>query len=221
MTKPKPSAVSSPSRNLNVVAEPGKSFEALMAGVVTSANVPAAIVITDFAKGTFGAASLGDVLDSLKGHADKIEAGDLARVEAMLGGQAAALNTMFAELARRGALNMGEYIGAAETYLKLALKAQSQCRSTLETLAAIKNPPVVFAKQANIAQGPQQVNNGLMPVAHAKQVDNRPTELLEHDHAERLDTRASSAAKRSDQAMETVETIHRSSHRQRKGGCEK
>jgi hypothetical protein len=37
----------------------------------------------------------------------------------------------------------------------LALKAQSQCRATLETLAAIKNPqPVAFVRQANIAHGP-------------------------------------------------------------------
>jgi hypothetical protein len=42
--------------------------------------------------------------------------------------------------------------------MRMALKAQSQCRQTLETLATIKNPPVVFARQANIAQGPQQVN---------------------------------------------------------------
>jgi hypothetical protein len=32
-------------------------------------------------------------------------------------------------------------------------------------LATIKNPPVVFARQANIAQGPQQVNNGMMPAS--------------------------------------------------------
>ena len=44
----------------------------------------------------------------------------------------------------------------------VAFKAQSQCRATLEALAAIKNPPVVFARQANIAQGPQQVNNQMM-----------------------------------------------------------
>lgn len=29
---------------------------------------------------------------------------------------------------------------------------------TLETLSAVKNPPII-AKQANIAHGPQQVNN--------------------------------------------------------------
>ena len=38
---------------------------------------------------------------------------------------------------------MGEHIGAMETYARLAMKAQSQCRSTIETLAEMKNPPVV------------------------------------------------------------------------------
>ena len=53
----------------------------------------------------------------------------------------------------------GSYFDAGERYLKLAFKAQNQCRMTLETLTTIKNPPVVYAKQANIAHGPQQVNN--------------------------------------------------------------
>lgn len=37
--------------------------------------------------------------------------------------------------------------------------AKRRCRATLETLAVIKSPPSVFAKQANMANGPQQVNN--------------------------------------------------------------
>ena len=52
--------------------------------------------------------------------------------------------------------------------MRMALKAQSQCRATLETLATIKNPPAVFARQANIAQGPQQVNNGMMPAGEPR-----------------------------------------------------
>jgi hypothetical protein len=41
---------------------------------------------------------------------------------------------------------------------------ESQCRTTLETLATIKNPPdVAFVKQANYAAGPQRVNNGGQP----------------------------------------------------------
>jgi len=58
-------------------------------------------------------------------------------------------------------LNMSEYINAAEIYLRLALKAQAQCRTTVETLVEMKNPrPVAFVSQANISNGPQQVNNG-------------------------------------------------------------
>jgi hypothetical protein len=45
-----------------------------------------------------------------------------------------------------------------DRFTRLALKAQGQCRATIETLALMKNPPTVFARQANIAHGPQQVD---------------------------------------------------------------
>lgn len=212
MKKPKPPAAAAKSNTLQVAAEPAKSREAQIAGVATAASVPAAMVITQFSKGLISDVSLGDVISSLKEHAGKIKGGDLGRIEAMLGGQAAALNTMFAELARRGAVNMGEYMGAAETYLKLALRAQSQCRATLETLAAIKSPPVVFAKQANIAHGPQQVNNDSAGIARAEEIENQPSKLMEHDHGQRLDTGTTATASGSNQAMEAVGTIHRPAH---------
>lgn len=216
MTKPKPPAVAPKSQTLTIAAEPGKSHEAQIAALATAASVPAALVITQFSKGLINDVSLGEVIGLLKEHAGKIKGGDLARVEAMLGGQAAALNTMFAELARRGALNMGEYMGAAETYLKLALRAQSQCRATLETLATIKNPPV-FAKQANIAHGPQQVNNEAANIARAEQIEYKPNELLEHDHAQRLDTGKATTTSGSHQAVEAVAAIHRPANGRRKG----
>ena len=47
-------------------------------------------------------------------------------------------------------------------FVSLALKAQNQSRATLDTLANIKNPrQTVITKQANISNGPQQVNNTL------------------------------------------------------------
>ena len=53
-------------------------------------------------------------------------------------------------------------------YKRQALKAQAQCRATLEALAEIKNPrPVAFVKQANISGGHQQVNNGMQPAQQA------------------------------------------------------
>lgn len=191
-----------------------------MAELATAASVPVAFVITDFSKNLYGELSLTDVLESLKVHASTIKGGDLSHVEAVLGGQAAALNTMFAELARRAALNIGEHIDAAEMYLKLAFRAQSQCRATLETLATIKSPPVLFAKQANIAHGSQQINNDSPLIARVEEIKNRPTELLEHDHEQRLDHGATTTASSSDQAMAAVEAVHRTAHRPRKNSCQ-
>ena len=132
--------------------------------------------------------------DALTAQCRRVHGGDLKRAESILTAQAHSLDAIFANLARRAALNMGEYIGAAETYLKLALRAQSQCRATLETLAAIKSPPVVFAKQANIAHGHQQVNNSTGEPARVEEIKKPPTELLEHDHGQRQDTRTARTA---------------------------
>lgn len=160
---------------------------------------------------------LTDLLEAMSEHCKDVHGGDLRRAESMLMAQAHSLDVMFASLGRRAAINVGEYLGAAETYLRLALKAQSQCRATLETLATIKNPPVVFVKQANIAHGPQQVNNSsAKPITHADQSLNSPTELLEHDDdAQWLDTGTASATSSSNSAVEAVAEIHRAAQRRR------
>ena len=92
---------------------------------------------------------------------------------------------------------------------RLAVKAQNQCRMTLETLANIKNAPAVFAKQANIAHGPQQVNNGAIPLAHATENDNQPNKVLEQGHEQRMDGGTQGQAGGSDSHLETVSTVNR------------
>ena len=110
-------------------------------------------------------------------------------------------------------------MGATDTYVRLAFKAQSQCRSTLETLAEIKNPrPATFVRQANIANGPQQVNNGasssaIAPTAPARDISgNPPNELITDERATNgtaMDTRSKAKAGHSNQGMEAVGTIDR------------
>ncbi|NMF98323.1 hypothetical protein GPA27_13110 [Aromatoleum toluolicum] len=112
---------------------------------------------------------------------EKIDAtadGDMREPERMLMGQAVALQAMFTGLANRAALNMGKHLSATEAYLKLALRAQSQCRATLETLATMKNPPLVIAKQANVTTGPQQINNGMTAPPRAGEIESEPNKLL-------------------------------------------
>lgn len=130
----------------------------------------------------------------------------------MLIAQAHTLETLFYELTRRAGLNMRRCLDTTETYMRLALKAQSQCRATLETLAAIKNPaPVAFVHQANIAHGPQQVNNVPPPLGapRARESEIAPNELLEVSDGQRLDVGATAQAGGADSHMEAVGTIHR------------
>lgn len=153
---------------------------------------------------------------SLAEQCEAVNRGELTHAEHMLLMQAQSLDAIFTNMAQRAAVNLGEYLDATETYMKLALRAQSQCRATLETLAAIKNPPVVFAKQANIAHGHQQVNNGLLPT-RAEKNENKPNELLGHDDDEWLDSGAAGTASGSDPAMEAVEIIDGPAHGSGKG----
>jgi hypothetical protein len=108
-----------------------------------------------------------------------------------------------------------EHLNATETYMRMALKAQSQCRTTIEALAEIKNPrPVAFVKQANIAHGHQQINNGVSPDSRAHGENSiQSNELLEVRHGERLDARAASTAIGADTAMATLGESDRATNR--------
>ncbi len=85
--------------------------------------------------------------------------GDLSGLERRLAVQAASLDLLFNQLASRSVLNMGQHLDAAEKYMKLALKAQAQCRATIEAIHLMHNPTQII-RQTNIAQGHQQVVNG-------------------------------------------------------------
>lgn len=166
--------------------EPDKS-EAL-AKMALRPSVNAAAVVSLYAK-PIGIADtdICALMDRLSDEMEDMWAGDMKRAEAMLYGQAHALQAIFMTLARRA--EGQQYLKQWEAYLRMALKAQNQCRMTLETLATIKNPPVVYARQANINHGgQQQVNNGgagvSAPVrasapAPAANVQDAPTGLLE------------------------------------------
>ena len=116
-----------------------------------------AMTATKYSQFAFGNVDLTACLGQLNAAVDRVHRGDLRDSEAMLTAQAMTLNALFGHLANLA--DRTEYVDKFDTYLRLALKAQGQCRATLETLAEIKHPPTVFAQQANVAHGPQQVNN--------------------------------------------------------------
>ena len=124
------------------------------------------VAAQSFVKPIIGDVDLTEAVEVMKEKTEKIIAGDLSELESTMAAQIVSLNAIFTALAKRSMAC--EYINQMETNLKLALKAQAQCARTAEVLATIKNPPVVYAKQANIAQGHQQINNGYQSTTHAR-----------------------------------------------------
>ena len=148
------------SQHLTMVVNPDKTQDRMMSDMLVQGVVLNASATAKFTKPQYDDVSLTDLLASLKDSGEAVNRGDFTALESMLTAQAVTLNVVFGELTRRAALNVGSYHATMELYLRLALKAQSQSRATVETLALMKNPPV-FARQANINNGgQQQVNNG-------------------------------------------------------------
>jgi hypothetical protein len=171
-----------------------------LANALLKPSVQAAVTIQQWESST----DVSSLMSELFVQVGIVKSGDMGRAEAMLLAQAHTLDVLFNNLAQR-AKNQ-QYLNQFETNLRLAFKAQSQCRATLETLAALKNPPVVFAKQANISNGHQQINNGV-PATRTEKIQNQQNELLvEAQHgSETLDTRTTSATISKDKAMATLE----------------
>lgn len=208
------------SRRLDITARPGVTMDKAVTDMAAAGLAANAGLVVRFSREEHGELSLTDMVTSLRENGAAVNGGDLKAAERMLSAQAVSLNAIFAELARRSALNMGDYLDATERYMRLALKAQGQCRATLETLAAIKNPPVVFAKQANISNGPQQVNNGVASPSGSEPTESKPaqgetinrqTKLLEgQEHGgTALDGGATRTPARGRQKVATVGAIDR------------
>ena len=199
-----------PRRYIPILAEKteeegGRNYAAM----ATSPELAAYRVI-DSAEKNSGIAEQLDVptmLAHLREQFAAVNQGDLAHAEAMLMNQATALQSLFARLAERG---MGcDQVPAFEANMKMALRAQSQCRATLETLSAIKNPPVVYARQANVTSGPQQINN--ITPAQSRARENKKSQSKQSGAADKLlpHTRAPSLTGEDDSTLETAGEIDR------------
>jgi hypothetical protein len=148
------------------------------------------------------------LMKELREQSDAVNCGDMSHLEKMLSNQATSLQSLFARMTERGMAQ--SQMPHIEGFMRLALKAQNQCRATIETLAAIKNPPVIYAKQANISNGHQQINNGIpsntRTHAHTGNILNQQNELLEVNHGgETVDSGTTGATSRKNKAMATVD----------------
>jgi hypothetical protein len=143
-----------------------------------------------------------ELVDAIEDEVKRVIKGGMCRPEAMLVAQAHTLDMVFNTFAQRAAGKMADgNLEATEIYMRMALKAQSQCRTTLEALSEIKNPrSATFIKQQNVA-GQQQVNNGSSGQGsygstrtHEKRIDDHSNKLLDLSHGQRMDKTTTGSA---------------------------
>jgi hypothetical protein len=216
------SAAAADKNTIQVSLGPDEDIDAALAKVRLHPVYTASATIRGFGAG-MSESGIMALIGELKSHVEDVKDGNMNRPETILLMQAQTLDVIFNAMAQRAAANVGTHRDTADLYLRMALKAQAQCRSTLETLAEIKAPrSTSFIKQQNIAQQ-QQVNNGSQvnnggatkegatPAhAHGKNINpNQENKLLEVQHGERLDSTTTGAAIGADSQLEAVGAVNR------------
>ena len=133
----------------------GRTEEEKLANIALSPEFKAAVTSKAYAP-AIGEQDLAAVLQRLGEVTSRVVSGDTKDVESMLAAQALTLDSIFHKLALHAEKNIGHHQKAVDCYLRLALKAQSQCRATTETLAVMKSPRQ-YISQTNVA-GAMQIN---------------------------------------------------------------
>lgn len=204
----KPAPRSTPSNQLLIVDD-GRPLEERVADLAVEGVFAATATTMTYAGGQLGKLDLASTILALRKQIGATKDGDMGIADTLLVTQAVSLNAIFHECVRRAALNLGENLEAVDRYMRIALKAQSQSRASLESLSLIKNPrTLAYVQQANIANGPQQVNNGGTTCAPVES-QTPPSKLLESTSAkEWMDTRAPGASVTSNPPVEAMATVH-------------
>lgn len=198
----------------------GNTHEDVSASFLLAPEVQSAVTLDHLISGTGldDYFSSGSVVKDYQNKIEEVKNGDLSELEAMLVSQSFLLNTVFNVFTQRATNNFSEYPKAAQTYINIALKAQSQSRNTVEAINEIKNPKsVTITKQANIADQ-QIVNNGTMNTSARAEINTTESnELLSEVINEKVDTRGTQETKRANQTMEAMATINRRKNNSREG----
>ena len=97
------SAVAPRKSTLRVVEESAKSKERAHADLALNPAVNAAATVQLFGRGTIGKLEITETLEAMMEAVASVRKGDMSGPEALLVAQAASLNSIFTELARRSA----------------------------------------------------------------------------------------------------------------------
>jgi hypothetical protein len=145
MTKPKtrkPAVVSNSDAPLDIIHREGVSDDRLLAEVVHNTHVQHALNIGVMGSEVFGSTgkpSINDSVAIVTEASGKVRKGNLGDLKDMLVAQSQSLDAMFSFMTARALKNIAQYPEAVDRYARIALKAQAQCRATVESLDRMAN----------------------------------------------------------------------------------
>jgi len=131
----------------------------------------------------------------LRDMVERVKRGDLSDVAERLFCSGVTLDVASNDLIQRGRnLIAAGNLNGGERLYRLAFAASGRSTSAFQSLVELKNPRPVFVQQANIAHGPQQVNNdgatkrAVELQSPREEISHNPSnKLLEIESGERLD----------------------------------
>jgi len=177
-----------------IYRQPDETEEQSLARTMISPTLQSAATINEYANSPEDL-DLQSTMTCLEKQVEQVTDGNIDSIEQMLLLQACTTNVIANNLFRKA--HYADVLVKFDSYMKYGLRAQSQSRATLETLANIKNPKA-YLTQTNIAHN-QQVNNEFLAKNR-----NRPNEVLERTDGDRLDGGTSQEAVRADSDLEAV-----------------
>ena len=130
--------------------KPGETKGSVLASMLVAGLFPNAAAAREWSQFAFSRDSdLTATLANVVQAAERVNRGDLTAAEAELTAQTVALNAVFANLAFQP--TRAKDPDFFDRYLRLAFKAQSQCRATCETLALLRTRPSLRGKPTSPA----------------------------------------------------------------------
>ena len=143
---------------MDVVKRDGEKVGRTLARITLDPQTRNANLAMSFGSQMFGDRLKPEIADSSAVLGEEIQRamkGDLSLVTRIFTSQAISLDTLFTEMAARAGNNLGQYPDTADRYMRLALKAQSACRATLEALTKLHQPREQTVKHVHINSGGQ------------------------------------------------------------------
>ena len=145
---------------MDVVKRDGEKVGRTLARITLDPQTRNANLAMSFGSQMFGDRLKPEIAESSAALGEEIQRsmkGDLSLATRIFTSQAISLDTLFTEMAGRAGNNLGQYPDTADRYMRLALKAQSACRATLEALTKLHQPREQTVKHVHINSGGRAV----------------------------------------------------------------